>query len=388
MEHRARINLDYASGAPLTREARAAMEAALQDGGNPSAVTAEGRRAARRLAGARRQVAGLIGARPGEIVFTSCGTESNALALRGLMAAHRRRGSHLIVSPIEHPSVLLAARRLEREGASVTTLPVDGEGLIEPEALRAALTPETVLVSIMLANGEIGTVQPIRELAALAREAGAVFHTDAVAAAGLWPLNVMELGVDALSLSGSAFGGPPGAAALFCREGLRLLPLLEGGGQEDGARSGGENLPALAGMGAAAEWAARELEPRTRQLGVLRDRLRDALAGIPGVRFHGSRDSRLPHHLHLTVEGVSSETLVLGLDQAGIAAGLGSACNSKAMRPSHVLIAMGLTEAEAAGALVLTLGADTTHADIDEAARRISGAIERLRRVTALTARA
>jgi len=420
-----RINLDHYAGTPLLPEVRQAMEAALDECGNPSSIHATGRAAKQLLERARKQVAALINAAPSEVFFTSCGTEANNWALRGLYAANKRKGNHVIISSIEHPSISLMARRLEVDsGARVTILPVDHEGLVSPAALKDALTPQTVLVSVMLANGEVGTVEPAQELAAIAHEHGALFHTDAVAAAGHWPIDVKALGIDALTLAANQFYGPPGAAALFVREGVRILPLLEGGGQETGGRSGTEALPAIVGMGAAAETAKRELPQRIERLSRLRDRLREGLVEcIEHLRLNGPSDVRrvtrsqgshppaaggagsvrrgedgwdgaaagpaeqLPHNLHVCVDGVSSESLVLGLDQAGIAAGLGSACNSKAMRPSHVLKAMGLSDEQAKGALVLTVGAPTTDEEIDRALEVIPAVVQRLRNVTALTAR-
>ncbi|MBI3324024.1 MAG: cysteine desulfurase [Candidatus Omnitrophica bacterium] len=383
-----RVDLDDAAGGPLLPEARQAMAEWLDRAGNPSSIHGAGRQAKRALDQARRHVAGLIRARPEEIVFTSCGTESNNWAIRGLLAANKRKGNHLIVSSIEHPSVLLPAKRLEREGWDVTFLPVSGEGLIEPSSLRAALTSTTALVSIMHANGEIGTIEPIAELAALAHEAGALFHTDAVASAGHVELDVTALGVDALSLAATGFYGPSGAAALFVRSGVRILPLLEGGGQEMGSRSGTEALPNLVGMGAAAEAATAHLVEWAAHAQGLRDRLKEGLAGrIEEIRFMGSWSSRLPHNLHCCIPGLGSESLVLGLDQEGIRVGIGSACNSKAMRPSHVLQAIGIPEEEAQGALLLTLGLQTTQAQIDQAIEVVPALVTRLRQVTSVTIR-
>ncbi len=382
-----RIYLDHVSSAPVLPEARQAMTEAMDAGGNPSSIHRAGQEARRRLEQARKAVAALIHAKPEEIFFTSCGTESNALALRGLLAAQKRKGSHVIISAIEHPSIGLTARRLELEGARVTTLPVDREGLVSPDELRAALTPETVLVSIMHANGEIGTIEPIAELARIAHETGALFHTDAVASVGHVPVDAHALGVDALSLAANLFGGPVGAAALYVRGTTRVLPLWEGGGQEQGTRSGTENLVGIVGMGAAAaactpeklpEWAATTAR--------LRDRLKDGLLrALDDLRLNGSWSARLPHNLHLCVPGVSSESLVLGLDQEGVAAGIGSACNSKAMRPSHVLKAIGLSEEDAQGALLLTVGAMTTDEEIDRAIEIIPRVALQLRRVSAMT---
>ncbi len=386
-----RINLDYASSTPLLPDVRAAMAAALDEAGNPSSIHQAGQRMKGHLEQARRQVAALLNAKPDEISFTSCGTESNNWALRGLSAANKRKGNHLVISAIEHPSISLIARRLELDGLSnVTILPVDGEGLISPSDLKAALKPETVLVSVMLANGEVGTIEPIQELAAIAHEHGALFHTDAIAAVGHLPVDVRVLGVDALSLAANQFYGPQGAAALFVRDGVRILPFLEGGGQEHGARSGTEALPAIIGMGIAAERCQTLLKAGkvSDTLRGLRDKLREGLVSrIEHVRLNGSWTSRLPNNLHICVDGVSSESLVLGLDQAGIAAGLGSACNSKAMRPSHVLKAIGLSDEEAKGALVLTVGVQTTEEEIDRALEIIPTVVQRLRNVTALTVR-
>ena len=383
-----RINLDYTSTTPMLPGVREAMTRALADAGNPSAIHEAGRHARHAVEQARKQVAALINAKPEEISFTSCGTESNNWAVRGLFQANKRKGNRIIISAIEHPSVSLAAKRLQLDGAQVSVLRVDQEGFILPQELKAAITQQTVLVSVMLANGEVGTIEPIKELAAISHEQGVLFHTDAIAAVGHISVDTKELGVDALSLAANQFYGPQGAAALFVREGVRILPLLEGGGQEHGGRSGTESVAAIMGMGAAAEIAVRELPQRQERLARVRNRLREGLsAKLELIRWNGSGVSRLPHNLHLCVEGVSSESLVLGLDQAGIAAGLGSACNSKAMRPSHVLKAMGLTDEQAKGALVLTVGEMTTDDDIARAIEVIPHVVEQLRRVTALTSR-
>jgi len=381
-----RIYLDYASATPVMPEVRQAMAGAMEAFGNPSSLHAAGREAGQALERARGQVAALIGAKSEEIYFTSCGTESNNWAIRGLLAANKRKGNHLIVSSIEHPSILLLAKRFEREGADVTYLPVTSEGLVEPQALKEALTPATVLVSIMHANGEIGTIEPIAELATMAKGAGAFFHTDAVASAGHVPVDVKPLGVDALSIAANQFYGPSGVAALYLREGVRALPLLEGGGQETGARSGTENVLGIIGMGVAAELARTQMTSRAAHASRLRDRLKEGLLQrLEGVRLNGSWSARLPHNLHLCIEGVSSESLVLGLDAQGIAVGIGSACNSKAMRPSHVLKAMGLSDDEAKGALLLTVGVPTSEQEIDRCLEVLPKVASQLRNVTAMT---
>ena len=383
---KARIYLDYAASTPMLPEAKQAVTQALELLGNPSSIHRAGQEAKRHLERARKQVAGLINAKPEEVYFTSCGTESNNWAIRGLLGANKRKGNHLIVSSIEHPSVLLIAKRLEKEGCDVTFFPVTRDGVVEPKALKSALKPTTVLVSIMHANGEIGTVQPIQELARLAHEAGVLFHTDAIASVGHVPVDVKELGVDALSLAANQFYGPPGAAALYVKEGMRILPLLEGGGQEGGARSGTENLLSIVGLGAAAELTAKTLPERMAHTSRLRDRLKTGLQErLEDLRFNGSWTSRLPHNLHVCVAGASSESLVLGLDQEGVAVGIGSACNSKTMRPSHVLQATGLSEQEAQGALLLSVGVPTTDQEIDRALEVFPGVVSRLRHVTAMT---
>jgi cysteine desulfurase len=381
-----RIHLDFAAGTPMLTEVKQLMTAWLERAANPSSLYAPGREAKQALDLARQRVASLISARPEEVSFTSCGSEANVWALRGLLEANRRKGNHLIVSPIEHPSVLLTAKRLEREGWEVTVLPVTKEGLVEPDAVREAIRPTTVLLSVMLANGEIGTILSMTELATIAREAGVLVHTDAIAAVGHMPVAARMLRVDALSLAANQFYGPTGAAALFVRDGVRILPLIDGGGQEHGGRSGTEALINLIGMGVAADCAQRRMTARMAHTTRLRDRLKDGIMGrAQGVRTTGSWTARLPHNLHLCVEGLSSESLVLGCDQAGVSVGLGSACNAKAMRPSHVLKAIGLTEEQSKGALQLTVGEQTTQVEVERAAELIADMIGKLRAVAAMT---
>jgi cysteine desulfurase len=381
-----RVNLDVAAGTPLLPEVKAAITVWLDRAANPSALYAPGREARQALELARQRVASLISARPEEITFTSSGSESNVWALRGLLEANRRKGNHLIVSAIEHPSVLLTAKRLERDGYDLTYLPVMRDGVIEAAALREALKPTTALVSIMVANGEIGTIQAMTELSTIAREAGALVHSDAIAAVGHMPIAARTLRADAVSLAANQFYGPSGVAALFVRDGVRILPLIDGGGQETGARSGTEALPLIIGMGVAADCAQRRMTARMTHTLRLRDRLMDGIMErATGVRPTGSFSSRLPHNLHLCVEGVSSESLVLGCDQVGVSVGTGSACNSKAMRPSHVLKALGLSDEQAKGALQLTVGEQTTQAEVERAAELIAEVIGKVRAVTAMT---
>lgn len=383
-----RINLDYTSATPILPEVRRAIDVALSETGNPSSIHQGGRWARRLVDLAREQTACLINSSPGELYFTSCGSESNNWAIRGLIAANKRKGNHLIISNIEHPSISAIARRVEMENIDLTILPVNQEGLVSTKSLKDALTPETALVSIMLANGEVGTVEPIQEFAAIAHAQGALFHTDAIAAVGHHMVDVKALGVDALSFSANQFYAPAGAAALYVREGVRILPLIEGGGQETGGRSGTEALLSIVGMGAAAEIAKREMSQRIMRLSRLRNRLGEGLKErIDSIHFYGSHAARLSHNLHVSIDGLSGESLVLGFDQAGISVGLGSACNSKAIRPSHVLKAMSLTDEQAKGAIVFTIGVMTTEDEIERALEIIPNVVKKLRNVTSLTAR-
>ncbi len=335
--------------------------------GNPSSPHAEGRAAAQHLEKARRQVADLIGARPEEILFTSSGSEANTWALVGLAKAVEPKGKHRVVSAVEHLSILQTAHRMEKGGGSVSIVPVDRFGRVDPGEVERTLTPQTVLVSIQWANGEVGTIQPMRELVRRVKTKGILFHTDAVAAAGQTPIDVREIPVDALSLAANSFGGPPGVGALFLRKGVRIDPLFVGGGQEGGRRAGTENLPGIIGMGDAA-FVARERLPRlSGRLSTLRDRLvQGILNDIPEGSLNGHPDERLPGHASFSFAGVDAETLVLALDLEGIAVGLGSACQHQTMKSSHVLRAMGVENARAMGTITCTLGASTTEEEIDQ----------------------
>jgi len=370
-----RIDLDNNATTALAPEAREAMLPFLAErAANPSAITSAGRAAREALEEARRAIAQLIHVSARRIVFTSGGSEADNLALKGVMRAARAKGRHLITSAIEHPAVLETCRALQADGCRVTLLPVDRFGLVDPAALAAALTPETVLVSVMMANNEIGTIEPVAELSAVAHRAGALFHTDAVQAAGRLAIDAEALGVDLLSLSAHQFHGPPGAGALYVAKGVAIEPLIHGGKQEGGLRGGTENVAAIAGAGRAAQLAARgpEEAPRVR-------RLRDALdagvrALVPGARLNGHPDERLANTLNLLLPGIRGESLVIAMDQQGVSLSSGSACKSGSPDPTHVLLAIGRSAVEAHCSVRFSLSTHTTEDDV-------AGALEALARV-------
>jgi cysteine desulfurase len=381
-----RIYLDHIAATPLRPEAFEAMRPFLTDAfGNPQSLHAAGREALAAVDAARAEVAGLIGAEAPEVYFTASGSEANNFAVKGLAAGQQARGRHIVVSAVEHNSVLNSVKALERSGFSATLVPVDREGRVDPREVERALTKETVLVSVMMANSEVGTIQPVAEIAALCRERKVACHTDAVAAAGSIPFDVKALGVDALSLAGDQFYGPKGAAALYVRRGVRILPLIDGGVQEGGRRGGTENVAAIVGLGQAAALARTEMAARAAVLAPLRDRLLDELPRrIPHVLVTGPRSGRLPHHASFCVEFVEGEGMLLFLDMKGIAASSGSACTSKALKASHVLLAMGFDHATAQGSLVFSLIDGTTGADIDTLLDVFPPIVERLRAMSPL----
>jgi len=372
-----RIYLDNAATTQVADEVREAMLPFLGEGlGNPSSIHGAGRRAKEAVEDARRQVARLIGARPRRVVFTGGGSESDNLAIKGAAWARESRGRHVITTTIEHPAVLRACEFLEKHGFEVTYLPVDADGLVDPASLREAMRDETTVVSIMMVNNEVGTVQPIAELAAIAHERGAVFHTDAVQAAGKIPVDVEALGVDLLSLSAHKLHGPKGIGVLYVRKGVELEPLVHGGRQEAGLRAGTENVPAIVGFGKAAELALAAL-PRTTELARLRDRLEaEVRRRIPGARLNGHRDRRVPITVNLTLPGVRGESVVVALDQRGVSLSSGSACKSGSPDPTHVLIAMGRTAEEAHCAVRFSLSRHTTEADIDDTVAALGEVLE------------
>lgn len=380
------VYLDRIAATPLAPEVREAMAPFLGEVfGNPQSLHAAGRRAQEAVEEAREDVAALVGAKPSEIVFTASGTEANNLAVKGLALGQKARGRHVVVSAIEHSSVLNSVKALERLGFTATLVPVDREGRVDPAEVEKALTGETVLVSVMTANSEVGTIEPVAAIAAAAKSRGALVHTDAVAAAGIVPLDVQALGVDALSLAGDQFYGPKGGAALYVRKGVRLLPLIDGGIQEGGRRGGTENVPAIVGLGRAARLARRDMGARRAALEPLRDRVLDEVpARIERVVVTGPRAERLPHHASLCVEFVEGEAMLLSLDMKGVAAASGSACTSKSLKVSHVLLAMGVDHATAQGSLVFSLLDGTTARDIDHLLEVFPPIVDRLRRMSPL----
>ncbi|GAG66972.1 unnamed protein product, partial [marine sediment metagenome] len=325
-----KVYFDHASGTPIHPQVREEMLPYLKEiFGNPSSLHQFGQESASAIEKARQRVAGLIGAEPEEIIFTGNGSEANNFALKGIALAHQKRGKHLIVSSIEHFSVLHSAKTLEKWGFKVTYLPVDQYGLVDPAEVARAMTEETILVSIMHANNEIGTIEPVEEISRVVRKRKVYFHTDAIATTGIIPLDVGELGVDCLSLSADQFYGPKGVGALFLRKGTRIMPYLEGGIQEDGRRAGTENVPGIVGLGKAAELAKKEMEKRQRHLLFLRKKLINELPRrIEHLRINGHPKLRLPNNVHVCIEFIEGESMLMLLDSQGIATSSGSACTS------------------------------------------------------------
>lgn len=349
---------------------------------NPSSTHRSGQRVKTALERARKQTAAALNAQSSEIIFTGGGSEADSLAIFGIMDAYAARGKHFVTSAIEHHAVLHAAHTLKARGADVTIVPVDEEGLVRPEDVRGALRENTVLVSIMHANNEIGTIQPIAELAAIAHERGALFHTDAVQTVGHIRVDVKALGVDALSLSAHKFEGPKGVGALYLKTGLRIAPLVVGGGQEGGRRAGTENVPGIVALATALELAVNELDASQRDATRLRDALIDGvLSTVPESALNGSREHRIPNNASLRFAKIEAETLIVGLDVEGIEASTGSACSSGSLEPSHVLTAIGLDPTVARGTIRFSLGRTNSDDDIARLLAALPGIIERLRRL-------
>ena len=385
-----RIYLDHNATTPLDPVVADRVAQALRDvWGNASSVHHFGQQAKAALDEARTSVASLLSADASEIVFTAGGTEADNIAIRGAAEAMAPAGrKHLISCGIEHEAVLNTMRSLAKRGWSVTLLPVDASGIVSVDRLREALTDETALVSIMHANNEIGTVQPVAELAAAAHERGALFHTDAVQSAGKLPLDVRALGVDLLAIAAHKFYGPKGAGALWVRRGVRLLPFMTGGRQERNRRAGTENVPALVGLGVAAEIARRKIDTEGPRLAALRDRLEAGIVStVPGTERNGAAAPRVPNTTNLSVERVEAESLLIGLDLAGVAVSSGSACSSGTLEPSHVLKAMGYPHARTLGSIRFSLGASNTDADVDRVIAVLPPIVEKLRSLTTVGGR-
>jgi cysteine desulfurase len=385
-----RIYLDHNATTPPAAEVVDAMAKALREQfGNPSSVHHFGQAAKAALDDARSAAAALVGADPSEIVFTSSGTESDNVAIRGVAEALEVTGRrHLIASSIEHEAVLNTLKALARRGWKTTLLPVDQSGIVAPEALEGALTDDTALVSVMHANNEIGTIQPVAQLARIAKARGALFHTDAVQTAGKIPVDVKALGVDLLSLSAHKFYGPKGTGALWIRRGVRLQPPITGGKQERGRRAGTENVAGIVGLGVAAQLARGKMAAEGDRLAVLRDRLEDGvLASVLGTAINGVRSPRVPNTTNISFERVEAESLLIALDLAGIAVSTGSACSSGTLEPSHVLKAMGFPVHRTQNSIRFSLGAANTDADVDRVLEVLPGIVEKLRSLTRAVAR-
>jgi cysteine desulfurase len=383
------VYLDHSATTPLDPEVLEAMMPYLtEEFGNASSVYGLGQRARQAIDQARDDVAAFYGVAAKEVIFTSGGTEGDNFAVQGIAQRNRDRGRHVITSTIEHDAVLRSAESLERDGFEVTRLPVDHFGLVEPETLRQALRPDTVLVSIMHANNEIGTIEPIPELVAVTRNGcDAYFHTDAVQSTGKIPTTIDELGVDLLSMSAHKLHGPKGVGCLVVRSGVRLEPQMLGGGHERNRRAGTENVAGIVGLAKAVNIARRDLDANTAHLTRLRDRLiAGVLDRIPRAELTGHPRQRLPHHASFLFEGVEGESLLLQLDMEGIAASSGSACTSGSLEPSHVILALGYPRERALGSLRLSVGKENTDADIDVVLERLPQMVARLRLMAPISA--
>jgi cysteine desulfurase len=385
-----RIYFDHNATTPLDPSVVEVMTTVLQeDFGNASSVHYYGQQAKARLDVARSAIGGLIGAEPSEIVFTSGGTEADNFALRGAAEALEPTGRrHLIASTIEHEAVLVTLKALARRGWRVTLLPVDKTGIVHPEALSGALGDDTALVSVMHANNEIGTVQPIAELARLAHDRGALFHTDAVQSVAKIPVDVRGLGVDLLSLSAHKFNGPKGTGALWIKRGTRITAILTGGKHERARRAGTENVPAIAGLGEAARLAAAKMSVEGARLAALRDRVESGvLAAVSGTAVNGALQPRVPNTTNISFEGIEAESLLIALDLEGIAVSTGSACSSGTLEPSHVLRAMGLPAHRTQNSIRISLGQGNTERDVDAFLEKLPNVIQKLRTVTGVRVR-
>ena len=378
-----RIYLDNAATTPTHPDVWKAMRPFLRDSfGNPSSMHSAGQEARVAIEEARDKVASLIGAGSEEIVFTSGGTEADNFALKGMAYANDGGRNHIITSSVEHHAVLETCRFLERLGFTVTYLQVDGSGLVDPDDVKRAITGKTLLISVMHANNEVGTVEPIAEIGKIAKEAGVSFHTDAVQTAGHIPVKVDDLGVDMLAMSAHKLGGPKGIGALYVRKGTRIVSFVHGGEQEKGRRASTENVPGIVGFGRAAEIAQRESDKQAKRLTPLRDRLTSGLAKRIGhIHLNGHPTRRLPNNVNMSVDGVEGEHMLLNLDARGICVSTGSACSASSSEPSHVLLALGLSREQARASIRLSLGRETVERDIDRVLAVLPEVVARLRTI-------
>lgn len=382
------MNRIYMDNAATTAVSPAVVEKMLpyftECYGNASSIHSTGRDARKALEEARRRVAAVLNCSPNEIYFTSGGSESDNWALKGAAFANRKKGKHIITSAVEHHAILHTCEYLEKQSCEITYIPVDADGLVNPADVEAAIRPDTILISIMAANNEIGTIQPIEEIAAIAHAHGVLFHTDAVQAIGAIPVDVQKIGCDMLSLSAHKFHGPKGVGVLYIRKGVRLENFMHGGSQERGRRAATENVPGIVGLAEAITLATENLEEKNARIAALRDQLIDGLTALPYVRLNGHRTKRLPGNCNISVQFIEGEALLLRLDLAGIAASSGSACTSGSLDPSHVLLAIGLPHAIAHGSLRLSLSDTNTQEDVDYVLNTLPGIIETLRSMSPL----
>jgi cysteine desulfurase len=381
-----RVYLDYAATTPVHPDVILAMTPYLSEvWGNPSSIHACGLEARSAVEEARGKIAALIGANKNDIYFTSGGTEADNWALKGVAHANQKRGNHIITSTIEHHAVLETCKYLEEKGFSVTYLPVDGFGIVDPDSVRKAITPRTILISIMHANNEVGSIEPIAEIGKIAKASGVYFHTDAVQSTGHVPVSVNNLGVDMLSVSAHKLYGPKGIGVLFIRSGIKIEPLIHGGGQEKQMRAGTENVPGIVGFGRAAELAQTEMAEEANRLSRLRDSLiKNILEKTESTRLNGHSTQRLPNNVNISFDFVEGEAICLNLDLANICAATGSACSSESMEASHVLLAMGLSPEIARSSLRFSLGKWSTVNDINYVMEKLPGIVSRLRSISPL----
>lgn len=381
-----RIYLDHAATTATHPDVVEAMLPYFTDVfGNPSSIYACAQETKAAVEEARARVAGLIGARSSEIVFTSGGTEADNYALKGVAYANEHKGNHIITSPIEHHAVIETCEFLSKRGFTITYLPVDEYGLVDPQDVKKAITDKTIMVSVMHASNEIGTIEPVEEIGKIAREAGTCFHSDAVQTAGHIPVNVDELGVDLLSISGHKLYGPKGVGALYVRRGTRLFSLMHGGEQEKRRRAGTENVPGIVGLGKAVELAGQEMTAEAERQKCLRDRLiKGLIDGIDHVRLNGHPVRRLPNNVNVSIDFVEGEAMLLNLDMEGICASTGSACSSSSLQPSHVLLALGLPPEQAHCSLRFSLGRENSEQDVDRVLEALPAIVTRLRAMSPL----
>ncbi len=381
-----RIYFDHAATTPVRKEVLEAMIPYFSDKfGNASSLYYEGVDASEAVEEARNSVVKLIGADESEIYFTSSGTESDNMAIKGVALALRDKGKHIIVSSIEHHAVLNAALSLRKLGYEITILPVDEKGFVNPDDVKKNIKNDTIIVSIMLANNEIGTIEPIEEVSKITKERGVYLHTDAVQAVGNYPVNVDSLGCDLLSLSAHKFYGPKGVGAIYIRKGTRIMPLMDGGGHEKGKRSGTYNTPGIVGLGKASVLAISELESRINQTTKLRDKIIDGIISeIPYIILNGDREKRLPGNANFSIKYIEGESLILSLDAEGFAVSTGSACSSHSLKISHVLNAIGLDPVDAQGSLRVTVGLDNTEEEVDKFLEILPKVVLKLRRMSPL----